>query len=66
MIKSIIRKANKEDVKTIAQCNYYLAYETENKKLDKHILLEGVEGLIEDKSKWIYHICIINKSIVGQ
>lgn len=62
----IIRKANKDDVEVIAQYNYNLAYETENKELNKETLLKGVKALIEDESKGIYHVCIIDNKVVGQ
>lgn len=61
-----IRKANLNDIETIAKFNYNLAYETENKKLDINILKQGIESLIKDNSKGQYYVYIIDEKIVGQ
>ena len=61
-----IRKANLNDIETIAKFNYNLAYETENKKLDMDILRKGVENLINDNSKGQYYVYTIDEKIVGQ
>ncbi len=61
-----IRKATIDDVKTIAQFNYNLAKETENKELDINILTKGVHRLIEDSSKGEYYVYTIDEKIVGQ
>ena len=44
-----IRKAKLEDLDVIVEYNYNLAYETENKELDKEILTKGVKNIIEDE-----------------
>lgn len=62
----IIRKAELHDLKRIVEFNYNLAFETENKELDKNILNKGVKALLEDKSKGVYHVCEINGEVVGQ
>ena len=61
-----IRKANLNDVETIAKFNYNLAYETENKELDMDVLKKGVENLINDNSKGQYYVYTIDEKIVGQ
>lgn len=61
-----IRKANLNDIETIAKFNYNLAYETENKKLDMDTLRNGVEALINDSSKGQYYVYTIDEKIVGQ
>lgn len=61
-----IRKALNKDIDTIARYNYNLAYETENKILDMNILTKGVEVIIKDENKGIYHVCEINGEVVGQ
>ena len=43
-----------------------LAYETENKILNMNILTKGVEAIIKDENKGIYHVCEINGEVVGQ
>lgn len=62
----IVRKAKIEDIETIVEYNYNLAFETEKKRLDKDILFKGVKSLIEDEKKGIYHVCIIDNKVVGQ
>ena len=64
--KTNIRKALNKDIDVIARYNYNLAYETENKILDMNILTKGVEAIIKDENKGIYHVCEINGEVVGQ
>ena len=64
--KMNIRKALNKDIDVIARYNYNLAYETENKILDMNILTKGVEAIIKDENKGIYHVCEINGEVVGQ
>lgn len=59
-----IRKALNKDIDVIARYNYNLAYETENKILDMNILTKGVEAIIKDENKGIYHVCEINGEVV--
>lgn len=61
-----IRKALNKDIDVIARYNYNLAYETENKILDMNILTRGIEAIINDENKGIYHVCEINGEVVGQ
>ena len=61
-----IRKALNKHIHVIARYNYNLAYETENKILDMNILTKGVEAIIKDENKGIYHVCEINGEVVGQ
>ena len=61
-----IRKSLNKDIDVIARYNYNLAYETENKILDMNILTRGVEAIIKDENKGIYHVCEINGEVVGQ
>ena len=62
----IIRKAELNDLERIVEFNYNLAFETEDKLLDKNILYKGVKALLEDKSKGVYHVCEVNGEVVGQ
>ena len=64
--KTNIRKALNKDIDVIARYNYNLAYETENKILNMNILTKGVEAIIKDENKGIYHVCEINGEVVGQ
>lgn len=61
-----IRKATINDLETIVQYNYNLAYETEDKELDKSILTNGVKNILKDETKGIYHVCEIDGKVVGQ
>lgn len=61
-----IRRATLDDVSVIAEYNYNLAFETENKKLNMEILKKGVKNLIQDENKGVYYICEINGKIIGQ
>ncbi|MFY9534067.1 GNAT family N-acetyltransferase [Clostridium sp.] len=61
-----IRKAKLEDLDVIVEYNYNLAYETEDKELDKAILTKGVKKIIEDENKGVYHVCEIDGKVVGQ
>lgn len=51
-----IRRALLTDVEKIAHYNILLASETEDKKLDRELVLKGVNALIEDPDKGFYLI----------
>lgn len=61
-----IRKATLKDLEIIAEYNYRLAEETEDKILDKVCLKKGVQALLQDETKGIYHVCEMDGQIVGQ
>ncbi|MDF2612366.1 MAG: GCN5-related N-acetyltransferase [Clostridia bacterium] len=61
-----IRKATINDLEMIAEYNYLLARETEDKLLDMRRLTKGVRALLEDEGKGIYHVCEIEGRVVGQ
>ena len=61
-----IRKARLEDLDVIVEYNYNLAYETEDKELDKAILTKGVRNIIQDENKGVYHVCEVDGKVVGQ
>ena len=48
-----IRRARLEDLDTIVEYNYNLAYETEDKELDKAILTKGVRNNIHLGAKCV-------------
>ena len=62
----IVRKPNINDVNKIAEYNYNLAFETEDKKLNMEVLTKGVTALLKDENKGVYHVCEIDGNIVGQ
>ena len=61
-----IRKATIEDVNIIAKYNYNLALETEEKVLNMDTVTKGVEAILRDSTKGIYHVCEIEGQVVGQ
>lgn len=61
-----IRKANINDVDTIAKYNYNLAKETECIELNLETLTSGVRNLIIDSTKGQYYVYEIEGKIVGQ
>jgi len=61
-----IRTAGFDDAKIIADFNYSMAIETENKELDKSVLEQGVLNLLSDKSKGLYYVCEIDSTVIGQ
>lgn len=62
----IIRRATQNDLEVIAQYNFNLAYETEDKELDKEILMKGVNRIITDETKGKYYVCEVDGKVVGQ
>ena len=62
----IIRLATSKDVAIITNFNANLAFETEDKVLDKETLTKGVAALLEDPAKGTYYVCEIDGKVVGQ
>jgi GNAT superfamily N-acetyltransferase len=61
-----IRQATVEDAPLIAEFNALMAEETEGKRLDRALLLEGVRGLFADALRGIYYLAEIEGAVVGQ
>jgi len=61
-----IRKAVLRDVETIANYNIQMAMETEDKKLDKKVVLKGVKAVIKDPRKGFYLLAEKKDAIFGQ
>lgn len=61
-----IRMAHENDLEIITGFNYNLAYETEDKKLDKDILTNGVKAILLDETKGVYYVCEVDGKVVGQ
>ncbi len=53
-----IRKAGPQDAQIIADFNARLAQESEGKVLDQAKLLPGVQALLDDEHKGIYHLAL--------
>jgi ribosomal protein S18 acetylase RimI-like enzyme len=65
-MEKYIRNAKPKDIETIAEYNIKMALETENKYLDKEIIIAGVSSIINDNSKGMYWVMEMNKIIIGQ
>jgi GNAT superfamily N-acetyltransferase len=53
-----IRRASVSDAAIVAEFNNRLALESENKQLDMKKLLPGVEALLADTHKGVYHLAL--------
>ena len=62
----MIRRATLNDINKIVEFNYNLAFETENKELDKGILENGVRALLNDENKGVYHVYEEEGHVIGQ
>ena len=65
----LVRKAKLEDIEGITDFNIRMAKETESKKLDKDVVLKGVEAVINDNHKGFYLVAEETnggKKLVGQ
>ena len=61
-----IRTAKINDLDTIAEFNYKMALETENKILDMTVLRKGVESILLDPGKGTYFVYEHDNEIKGQ
>lgn len=51
-----IRRASMQDAEIVAEFNDRLARESEDKTLDRAVLLEGVKALLADENKGVYYL----------
>ncbi|MBN1350309.1 GNAT family N-acetyltransferase [candidate division KSB1 bacterium] len=65
MKKFIIRNATFDDIDAIVQFNAAMAFETEQKKLDRTVLRQGVKAIIDDPSLGRYFIADAGE-VIGQ
>ncbi|NNF67011.1 MAG: GNAT family N-acetyltransferase [Gammaproteobacteria bacterium] len=61
-----IRTAIPADTETVADFNYRLALETEQKQLDRARLDPGVAAMLQDNNKGLYFLACKEDNIVGQ
>lgn len=61
----IYRYADLEDLKTIAEFQIAMAWETEELRLDPAVCAAGVRGLLEDPAFGRYHVAEIGDVVVG-
>ncbi len=65
----LIRKANLGDLEEIVDFNLKLAQETENEKLNRNIVRNGVQAVLNDNQKGFYLVAenkADEKELVGQ
>ncbi len=62
----MIRKANHKDQEIVVTFNYNLAKETEALDLPLDRLVAGVGNVLEDSSKGIYYVYVLDGQVVGQ
>ena len=60
-----IRIADLRDIEVLVLFNTNLAFESEGKVLDREVALKGVTLLLENPSKGITYVAVINEEIVG-
>jgi GNAT superfamily N-acetyltransferase len=60
-----IRKSTREDIPVLADFQLRLADETENVKLDRSLVVKGLESLFGDPSKGQYFTALYNDEIAG-
>lgn len=62
----VIRKASLDHLDTIVHFNLALASETENRTLDKDILRQSIQSILQDPRKGVYMLACIEDEVVGQ
>lgn len=61
-----IRRATREDVDVVADYNARIAAETEQTKLDRKRLREGVTAILSDDARGLYFLAEVDGRVVGQ
>jgi ribosomal protein S18 acetylase RimI-like enzyme len=62
----MIRTATIEDAEIIAEYNYRLGEETEERKLNRERLLKGVRAILSDPTKGTYYVYEAEGKVIGQ
>lgn len=65
MSKVTIRHAERRDITTIAEWNRAMAWETEQKRLDSHVLTHGVTAVFDESRRGFYLIAELDGQPVG-
>ena len=63
---TVIRDAQLADLDTIVEFNLRLARESEQRELDRSLLVPGVRRILEDSSHGCYHLAQRGSEIAGQ
>ena len=61
-----IREASLEDLNIIVDFNLALALETENRTLDKKILTQSIQTILQNPAKGVYLLACFGEKVVGQ
>ena len=61
----LIRRADSGDAATLADFQILMAKETENKQLDRDIVLPAVNAVFADESKGFYLVAELDSNVVG-
>jgi len=61
-----IREATPADSRILVEYNLRLALETENKRLDRDVVSQGVDALLRDPAKGRYFVAVHEEQIIGQ
>lgn len=62
----VIQKASCKHLDTILKFNLALALETENRVLNKEVLRQSIQAVLEDHKKGTYLVACIDQEVVGQ
>ncbi len=62
----IVRDANTNDVPIIARYNIDMALETENRHLDRSVVLNGVQAVVTSPELGRYFLAVSGEEVIGQ
>jgi ribosomal protein S18 acetylase RimI-like enzyme len=66
MLKKVnVRVAKHSDITSLVKFNQLMAWETEQKKLNESVLVQGVSALVADENKGFYLVAELNDEVVG-
>src|ERR1700684_4152850 len=61
-----IRRAKPNDHATVVEYNRRMAWETEQKRLDEHVLSQGVAAVLAEPAKGFYLVAERDGEVLGQ
>ena len=59
------RTAQKSEITHLVQFQIAMAWETETLKLDEPTVTQGVTAVFDNANRGQYHVCLVDKQIVG-
>lgn len=60
-----VRQAKFKELEVIAEFQVLMAHETENLKLDKSVIISGIEAVFEDSSKGQYYVALEEEKVIA-